>query len=118
MKLNILKGATSQAIYLFVQDSTSTSGAGKTGLAYNTSSLVAYYVRPLGSATSISLVTQTVTGAYSSGGFVEVDSANMPGLYRFDIPNAAIASGVNSVVVMLKGATAMAPVVLEIQLVS
>ncbi|MDH3267856.1 MAG: hypothetical protein OEM46_03275, partial [Ignavibacteria bacterium] len=78
----------------------------------------AYYVRPGAVATSISLVTQTVTGAYSSGGFVEVSAANMPGVYRFDVPNAVLATGVNSVVVMLKGATNMEQVVLEIQLVS
>lgn len=118
MKLNIKKDATSQAVYLFIQDSSVTTGAGKTGLVFNTASLVAYYVRPLGTATAITLATQTVTGAYSSGGFVEVDATNMPGIYRLDLPNAVLATGVNSVVVMLKGAANMAPVTLEIQLVS
>ena len=117
-KLDILKGSTSQSMYVFIQDSSVSTGAGKTGLAFNTASLAAYYVRPLANATAITLATQTVTGAYSSGGFVEVDAANMPGLYRLDVPNAVLADGVNSVVVMLKGAANMAPVVLEIQLVS
>ena len=66
----------------------------------------------------ITLATQTVTGAFSSGGFVEVDATNMPGVYRLDLPDAVCATGVNSVVVMLKGAANMAPVTLEIQLVS
>lgn len=113
----VLKDATSRAEYIFIQDSSVTTGAGKTGLAFNTASLVAYYVRSLGSATAITLATQTVTGAYSSGGFVEVDATNMPGVYRFDIPNAAFATGVDKVVVMLKGAANMAPVTLEYQLV-
>ncbi len=119
MKLIVKKGSTSVSLYLFIQDSSLTTGAGKTGLAFDTASLVAYYVRPLGSATSITLATlAAVTTAYSSGGFKEISSANMPGVYRFDIPDAAIASGVNSVVVMLKGATDMAPVLLELDLVA
>jgi hypothetical protein len=65
------------------------------------------------------LVTQTATGAYSSGGFVAVDGTNMPGLYRFDIPNAVFATaGTDKAVVMLKGATNMAPVLLEYQIVA
>lgn len=115
-KLALKKGSTSQSLYFFVQDSSKTTGEGLTGLTYSSSGLVCYYIRPLGSATQVSLVTQTATGAYSSGGFVEVSSANMPGVYRLDIPNAALASGVPSMVIMLKGATNMAPVLIEIQL--
>jgi hypothetical protein len=116
MKLALPKGATSQTVLIFIQDSTSTGGAGKTGLAFNTASLTAYYARPRAAAVAITLATQTVTGAYSSGGFVEIDATNMPGLYRFDPPDAVLATGVDSVVVMLKGATGMAPLPLEIQL--
>ena len=112
----VLKDATSRAEYIFIQNSSLTTGAGLTGLVFNTASLVAYYVRPLGSATAITLATQTVTGAYSSGGFVEVDTTNMPGVYRLDVPNAVFATGVDKAVVMLKGATNMAPVLLEYQL--
>ena len=117
-KLAIKKALTSVALYLFIQNSSVTTGAGLTGLVFNSASLVAYYVRPLAAAAAITLATQTVTGAFSSGGFVEVDATNMPGVYRFDVPNAALATGVNSVVVMLKGATNMVPVVLEIDLVA
>lgn len=114
----IKAGATSRSIDIWVPDSTSTSGAGKTGLAYNTASLKAYYRKgATGSATAITLATQTVGGAFSSGGFVEVDATNMPGLYRFDIPNAAIdTAGFTHIV--FSGATGMAPVTLRIQCVS
>jgi len=115
-KLALKKGSTDVSVYLFAQDSSKTTGAGLTGLAYNTASLTAYYVRPLGSATQITLATQTVTGAHADGGFVEVSSTNMPGVYRLDLPDAVCASGVPSVVVMLKGAANLAPVLLEIQL--
>jgi hypothetical protein len=115
-KLSLVKGTTSYRSYLFLLDSSVTTGAGKTGLAYNTAGLVAYYVRPGAAATAITLVTQTATGAYSSGGFVEVDATNMPGVYRLDVPDAALATGVNAVVVMLKGAANMASCVLEVEL--
>lgn len=116
MKALIKKGATDQTVYLFIQDSSSTIGAGLTGLAYNTASLVCYYVRALGSATALTLATQTVTGAHSDGGFVEVSSANMPGWYRLDLSDAIVASGSPIVGVHLKGAANMAPLPLEIQL--
>jgi hypothetical protein len=116
-KLFVQAQATSnRSEYVFVQDSASTTGGGKTGIAYNASGLTAYYVRPGGSATAITLATQTVTGAWSSGGWVEVDATNLPGIYRFDIPNAVFATGVDHAVVMLKGASGMAPVSLEYQL--
>ena len=117
LRVQLKKGVTSRSIYLFIADSTVSTGAGKTGLAYNTASLAAYYARPRSTPVAITLVTQTVTGAYSSGGFVEVDATNMPGLYRLDVPDGALATGQDSVVVMLKGATGMAPVVAEIELV-
>ena len=116
-KLFVQAQATSnRSEYVFVQDSASTTGGGKTGIAYNAAGLTAYYVRPAGSATAITLATQTVTGAWSSGGWVEVDATNLPGIYRFDIPNAVFATGVDHAVVMLKGASGMASVSLEYQL--
>lgn len=115
MKLSIKAGSTSQSINIFIQDSSSTTGAGLTGLAFNTASLVAYYALPRAAAVAITLATQTVTGAFSSGGFVEISSANMPGWYRLDLPDAALASG-RFVSLHLKGATNMAPLPIEIEL--
>jgi len=122
-KLFVQAQATSnRSEYVFVQDSASTTGGGKTGILYNAASFTAYYVRPPvamvgGTAVPITLATQTVSGTYSSGGWVEVDATNLPGIYRFDIPNAVFATGVDHAVVMLKGASGMAPVSLEYQLV-
>jgi hypothetical protein len=116
MKLDILAGTTSRIIDVFIQDSSSTVGAGLTGLVFNTASLTGYYYlndAPTG-ATSITLATMTV-GTWATGGFVATDATNMPGMYQLGIPNAAL-TGANSVVVYLKGAANMAPVVLEIQL--
>lgn len=118
-KLFIQANSTSHSEYVFIQDSSSTTGAGLTGLAFNTAGLTADYCVERGARTNIALVTQTATGAYSSGGFVAVDNTNMPGLYRFDVPNGLFSvAGTNKAVVMLKGATNMAPVLLEYQIVA
>jgi hypothetical protein len=116
MKLILKKGTTSYRANVFIQNSSLTTGAGLTGLVYNSAGLTAYQVRPGSAAAAITLATQTVTGAFSSGGFVEVDATNMPGVYRFDIPDAVLATGVDQAVVMLKGATNMAPCPIEIVL--
>lgn len=116
MKIIRTKGVTSQTEYIFIGDSSVTTGAGLTGLTYTSSGLTCYYVRPTSTPVAVSLALQTVTGAWTSGGFCAVDGTNMPGLYRLDLPDAVYATGVNSVVVLLKGATNMVPVTMEIEL--
>jgi hypothetical protein len=119
MKLQIVKAKTSKSIDIFIRDTSVTTGAGLTGLVFNSGSLTAYYHRPGSAAAAITLATlASATAAWSSGGFIAVDGTNMPGLYRLDLPDAVLATGVDEVVVMLKGATNMEPVLLEIQLVS
>jgi hypothetical protein len=109
---------TSRTEYVFIQNSSSTTGAGLTGLVFNSAGLTADFVVRRGLRTSITLATlASADAAWSSGGFIAVDGTNMPGLYRIDIPNAVFATADKSVV-MLKGATNMAPVVLEYQIVA
>lgn len=115
-KLSVKPGSTDQIVLVFIQDSSSAAGAGLTGLAYDTANLVCYYARPGAAAAQLALATQTVTGAHSDGGFVEVDATNMPGVYRLDLSDAVVAAGVRSTVVMLKGAANMVPCPLEIDL--
>jgi hypothetical protein len=55
-------------------------------------------------------------GTFTSSGFKEVDSANLPGCYQLCLPDAAFATGADGVIASLKGATNMAPVLLEVQL--
>lgn len=113
----ILKGgATSQTVNLFIRDLSDNNGTGKTGLAFNTASLTAYYIRPGAAAAAITLATQTAAGAWSSGGFVEIDATNAIGMYRLDVPDAAIAAGVSHVDVVLQGATDMTPTQVRILL--
>jgi len=117
MKLKIKEGTTSKLVRVFIQDSSATDGSGLTGLVYNSAGLTAYYI-PEGDAspTAITLASATV-GTYTSGGFKEVDSTNMPGVYEIGLPDAVIdATSEGSTLVMLKGATNMAPVLMEIEL--
>lgn len=113
MKRRIVCGDINQSDEVFIQDSSSTTGAGLTGLVYNSASLTAYYARPLEVPVEIPLVTQTVTGAHTDGGFKEIDATNMPGFYRFDSPDAMFVAGKLSVSAMLKGASNMAPLPIE-----
>ena len=116
MKLITKKGTTSKILRVFIQDSSKTDGSGLTGLVHNSTGLTAYYIREgAAAATAITLVTATV-GTYASSGFKEVDATNLPGVYELHPPNAVIASGANSVIIFLKGATNMAPLPIEIQL--
>ena len=117
MKLHIQKGTTSQTLLIFIQDSTSTSVSGLTGLTNASSGLSWYYYREGAGtgATQVTLAAQTL-GTFTSGGFVEVDQTDMPGWYEVGVPDAALASGADFVGMQLKGATNMSPVNIEVQL--
>jgi hypothetical protein len=115
-KLNVGVGSTNRSEYIYIIDSLSSTGLGKTGISYNTSGLNAHYVRNAGSATTISLASQTATGSWTSGGWAEVDGIRMPGLYRVDLPNAIFSSGSDKAIVYIKGVSNTIPVTLEYQL--
>ncbi len=57
-------------------------------------------------------------GTFTSSGFKEIDATHMPGWYQFCPPNAAIASGAKSCGFHLQGATNMAPLPIEVDLVA
>ena len=110
----VYAGLTSQTIDIFLQDSSSSTGQGRAGLVFNSASLVASYRKgATGSRTAITLATQTVGGAFSSGGFVEIDATNMKGVYLLDIPNAAVDTE-GFVTLYLYGATNLLPTALRI----
>jgi hypothetical protein len=116
-KLSRLAGSTSHILTLFVQDSSSTTGAGLAGLTFSSAGLTCYFKRNTGTASvAVTLATVTTLGTYAAGGFKEIDSANMPGFYEFHPPDAAYASNAKSVAFLLKGATNMAPVPIEVEL--
>jgi hypothetical protein len=114
-KISVQAGATSVTINVWIE-STATPGTGLTGLVFNTANLICYYALPLSTSVAVTLATlAAITTAYASGGFKEVDATNMPGWYRLDLPNAALAAG-RWVVLQLQGATNMKQTQVEIEL--
>jgi hypothetical protein len=107
--ITIAPASTSQSIELYL---------GATGLTFATSGLAAYYVRNQSAPVAITLVTQTATGAWSSGGFAEIDSSLVPGVYRLDVPNAAFAAGASDVTIVVRGASGTNGAVLTVTLSS
>lgn len=95
---HIKAGSTSVSIVLWLEVATNTGG-GKTGSGYTS----LYYWRPGGSPVSVTLsALANITDAWSAGGFKEISATNMPGLYRIDLPDAALAAGAPFVVLSFK----------------
>lgn len=93
------QGGTNVSIDIPLEDS---SGAVVTGIAHNDAGASCYYRRPGSAPVQITLGSLAdETAAHSDGGFVEVDGTNQPGLYRLDLPDAAVARGENHVVVTI-----------------
>lgn len=116
MKLIRKVGATSEIWQIFIADSSSTTGAGLTALAYNSGSLTVYWHRDTDTTATTSALVDMTVGTFTSYGFKKIDDTNMPGWYQFCPPNAALASGAKSVAFLLKGATNMAPLPIEVDL--
>jgi hypothetical protein len=88
---SIKAGSTSVSVIVQLIDRT--TFLPKTGIAH-TDLVSASYLRQGGVRTAIALsALAAVDSAYSSGGWKELDSTNMPGYYRLDLPDAAVATG-------------------------
>ena len=107
--ITIAPGSTSQSIELYL---------GATGLTASTSGLSARYNRTRTASVSIPLVARTIAQAWTAGGFAEVDSTNMPGIYRLDLPDAALAAGADDVTVVVRGASGTNGAVMTVKLSS
>jgi hypothetical protein len=107
--VTIAPGSTSQSIELYL---------GATGLTASTSGLSARYNRTRTASVSIPLVARTIAQAWTSGGFAEVDATNMPGVYRLDLPDAALVSGADDVTVVVRGASGTNGAVMTVKLSS
>ena len=109
--ITIAPGSTSQSIELYL---------GATGLTSSTSGLAAYFNRTRTAAVQITpLVALTdMTDGWVSGGFKEVNASTMPGVYRLDLPNAALAAGADDVTIVVRGASGTNGAVMTIKLSS
>ena len=115
MKKLIVAGTTSRIEHVWIQDN-SVAG-GKTGLVYT--DMTAYYVKPGGTLTAMTLETISTLGTWASSGdnylgFKLLDDTNAPGLYELHIPNNLLASGNGAVIILT--ASGAVPCALEIQL--
>ena len=121
MKLQKVKGSTSQILTVFIQDSSATNGSGLGSLDEN-SVIVGGYVRT--GSTGVALAVDenvTTEGTYqapSAAGKVRIGTpANMiAGVYELHFHNDLFAAGSDGIVISLSGASNMAPLLIEIQL--
>lgn len=96
MSYTFTAGATSQSIELYIIDST--DGTPETGVLWNTAGIDLKYRRKDAAVVSITeaaLTTPALTDTWETGGFLEIGN----GVYRLDLPDAALAAGVDRVVV-------------------
>ena len=93
--ITIAPGETSRSLYLYL---------GATGITHTTTNLSASYTRNGQVSVPITLVAQTPTGSYVSGGFCEVSAPYARGTYRLDVPNAAFGFGADDVTIFVGGA--------------
>jgi hypothetical protein len=114
MGREIKKGATDQSIEVYIIDSS--DGTPETGVVYNSAGIDLKYRREgatVVSITEIDLTTPALDDAHEDGGFLAIGN----GAYRLDLPDAALASGADSVVVF-GTVTGMIVLPVTIQLVS
>ena len=108
----IENGGTSNIIYFVLRNAT--TGVGETGLAHGDATMS--YVEQGAALTAVDEKAVAVDADYDSGGFVEVDSTNAPGLYRTDFPDAAFDGGIGTRVQLCVKATGVYIEYLEAEL--
>jgi hypothetical protein len=86
---SIKVGSISLVVLVTMRDST--TGQGKTGLAFG--AVTAAWVRDNGTTQSITLAAGSPGDAYSSGKWAEVNAASNPGDYELHVPDTVVAAG-------------------------
>ena len=109
------KDSQSRIALIYITD---TSDAPLTGLTFSSAGLAAAFKKNLDTVvTSITLVAGTL-GTYTSGGFIEVDSVLMPGVYELSLPDFAFQSNVlaQQVMIWIGGAATMKPLTINYEI--
>ncbi len=90
----IKKGSTDQSVVIRIIDSS--DGTPELSVVYNTAGIDLWYRREGAVSTDITEATlATLDAAHADGGFLHIND----GYYRLDLPDAAVASGVNGVMI-------------------
>ena len=110
--ISIAPNSTDVTIDIYAVEDT--TGLPALGLAY--SDMTASYHRTRSARQPITPASVTVAAAHTDGGVVEVDATNEKGVYRFDVPDAAFASGADFVTIVLQASgVIIAPVRVQLQ---
>lgn len=129
MKELLKRGATSNILRVFLQDSTVTTGAGKTGLTNASSGLIISTIADLeatattytSAASNVETITTLGTFAAPTAGkcrFKEVDATNFPGVYEIQIADARFNVSNSTQLLVSIQCTGVAPVFAEYQLIA
>lgn len=129
MKEILRRGATSNILRVFLQDSASTTGAGKTALTSASSGLIISTIADLeatattytSAATNVETITTLGTFAAPTAGkcrFREVDATNFPGVYEIHIADARFNVANATQLLISIQCTGVAPVYVEYQFVA
>jgi hypothetical protein len=94
--LTVTAGETGKSVHVYL---------GSTGVTFQTPNLTCYYARNNGTSVNIPLVAGNAS-TWVSGSLYEVSAVTMPGVYKFDVPNAVIEAGATTASIMLRGANA------------
>jgi len=94
--LTVTAGETGKSVHVYL---------GSTGVTFQTPNLTCYYARNNGTSVNIPLVAGNAS-TWVSGSLFEVSAVTMPGVYKFDVPNAVIEAGATTASIMLRGANA------------
>jgi hypothetical protein len=116
----IYAGETSQSLPIFIRDTTSTTGGGLSGVTTASAGLIIEWRRQ-GQSTwtqatpaQLSAASGKVLGTFTAWGIVA--DGGLAGAYELDLPDAAYASGVEFVVIRVRGVASMLPVLVIIEL--
>jgi len=129
MKKIVKRGATSNILRVFLLDTASTTGAGKTALTSTSTGLIISTIADneatattyTAAATNVETVTTLGTFAAPTAGkcrFREVDATNFPGVYEIHIADARYAVANSTQLLVSVQCTGVAPVIAEVQLVA
>jgi hypothetical protein len=125
-KLELGPSPTSVIFRVKLMDSSVATGAGKTGLAYDTASLIistiqndeataTAYTQAAGTIETIATLGTYAAPTATKCRFKEVDSTNHPGVYEIQLADARFAS-CNSLIVSISGAADLAECDIEFDL--
>ena len=127
-KIALRRGGTSNIIRVFLQDTTSATGGGKTGLTFSSSGLIISTIADVEAtattytAALTTIETITTIGTYAAPTatkcrFKEIDATNFPGVYEIQIADARFSVANSTQLLVSIQCTGVSPVFAEYQFV-